>query len=162
MTTVKDAMGGTSGPGLSGRVLWTHLTPRRRPQDGREERLSQLLMFPIMATEADTHTDCTSFHLERGAKTSARPVSPKNILQTTFSPLLPTIPRPGWLEKGTSALSGGRNSRRTSPREPIRLAAHGGLLRNGKGKTKFNKDFVKVPKGIPKGEYVLSWRWDTA
>ena len=82
MTTVKDAMGGTSGPGLSGRVLWTHRTPRflvfvrsgcesesfylfmrklfigfrRRPQDGREDRLSQLLMFPIMATEADTHT----------------------------------------------------------------------------------------------------------
>ena len=76
-------MGGTSGPGLLGRVLWTHLTPRflvfvrsgcesesfylfmrklffigfrRRPQDGGEERLSQLLMFPIMATEADTHT----------------------------------------------------------------------------------------------------------
>jgi len=33
---------------------------------------------------------------------------------------------------------------------------------SGKGKTKFNKDFVKVPKGITKGEYVLSWRWDTA
>ena len=28
MTTVRAAMGGTSGPGLSGRVLWTHLTPR--------------------------------------------------------------------------------------------------------------------------------------
>ena len=65
MTTVKDAMGGTSGPGLSGRVLWTHLTPRflvfvrlgcecesfylfmrklfigfrRRPQHGREDAI---------------------------------------------------------------------------------------------------------------------------